>query len=106
MNAPCSGAPLTAPHVTIGGLCRWKALNKVGRHVGLDFYDLLIEGDYTHNPKVLRENGDAWTAMAAATKYLRAVGGIIRITRIPTTCQTPDGWAWLQVRVRSYSLFT
>jgi hypothetical protein len=20
-----------------------------GRHVGLDFYDLLIEGDYTHN---------------------------------------------------------
>src|SRR5258705_5277802 len=52
MNAPCSGAPLTAPHVTTGGLCRWKdgkqliwkAINKVGRHVGLDFYDLLIEG--------------------------------------------------------------
>src|ERR1035441_5698348 len=43
MNAPCSGAPLTAPHVTTGGLCRWKAINKVGRHVGLDFYDLLIE---------------------------------------------------------------
>ena len=41
MNAPCSGAPLTAPHVTTGGLCRWKAINKVGRHVGLDFYDLL-----------------------------------------------------------------
>ena len=41
---PCSGAPLTAPHVTTGGLCRWKAINKVGRHVGLDFYDLLIEG--------------------------------------------------------------
>jgi hypothetical protein len=38
----------TAPHVTTGGLCRWKAINKVGRHVGLDFYDLLIEGDYAH----------------------------------------------------------
>ena len=24
--------------------------NKDGRHVGLDFYDLLIEGDYTQNP--------------------------------------------------------
>jgi hypothetical protein len=48
MNAPCSGAPLTAPHVTTGGLCRWKAINKVGRHVGLDFYDLLIEGVYTN----------------------------------------------------------
>ena len=46
MNAPCSGAPLTAPHVTTEGLYRWKAINKVGRHVGLDFYDLLIEGDY------------------------------------------------------------
>ena len=32
-----------APHVTTGGLCRWKPINKVGRHVGLDFYDLLIE---------------------------------------------------------------
>src|ERR1035438_6959260 len=65
MNAPCSGAPLTAPHVTTGGLCRWKAINKVGRHVGLDFYDLLIEGrhvgldfydlliegDYAQNPR-------------------------------------------------------
>src|ERR1035437_2001810 len=50
MNAPCSGAPLTAPHVTTGGLCRWKAINKVGRHVGLDFYDLLIEGHSTQNP--------------------------------------------------------
>jgi hypothetical protein len=39
---------LTAPHVTTGGLCRWKAINKDGRHVGLDFYDLLIEGDYAH----------------------------------------------------------
>ena len=48
MNAPCSGAPLTAPHVTTGGLCRWKAINKVGRHVGLDFYDLLIEGHNAH----------------------------------------------------------
>src|SRR6266851_287013 len=53
MNAPCSGAPLTAPHVTTGGLCRWKAINnKVGRHVGLDFYDLLIEGDYLHRPSM------------------------------------------------------
>jgi hypothetical protein len=40
---------LTAPHVTTGGLCRWKT-NKVGRHVGLDFYDLLIEGLYTQIP--------------------------------------------------------
>ena len=45
------GTPLTAPHVTTGGLCRWKAINKVGRHVGLDFYDLLIEGHYTHRPR-------------------------------------------------------
>src|SRR2546430_17361604 len=52
MNAPCSGAPLTAPHVTTEGLYRWKTINKVGRHVGLDFYDLLIEGDYTHNAVV------------------------------------------------------
>ena len=57
MNAPCSGPPLTAPHVTTGGLCRWKAINKEGRHVGLDFYDLLIEGDYTNNP-VNECNGD------------------------------------------------
>jgi hypothetical protein len=35
--------------ITTGGLGRWKAINlKVGRHVGLDFYDLLIEGDYAH----------------------------------------------------------
>ena len=46
-NVPC-GTPLTAPHVTTGGLCRWKAINKEGRHVGLDFYNLLIEGDYTN----------------------------------------------------------
>ncbi len=44
MNVPY-GTPLTAPHITTGGLCRWKAINKEGRHVGLDFYDLLIEGD-------------------------------------------------------------
>jgi hypothetical protein len=42
MNVPY-GTPLTAPHITTGGLCRWKAINKEGRHVGLDFYDLLIE---------------------------------------------------------------
>jgi hypothetical protein len=28
-----------------------KAINKEGRHVGLDFYDLLIEGHYTHPMK-------------------------------------------------------
>jgi hypothetical protein len=50
MNAPCSGAPLTAPRVTTGGLRRWKAINKVARHVGLDFYDLLIEGLSAQNP--------------------------------------------------------
>jgi hypothetical protein len=33
-----------------GGLCKWKAINKEGRHVGLDFYDLLIEGVYAQNP--------------------------------------------------------
>jgi hypothetical protein len=27
-----------------------KAINKEGRHVGLDFYDLLIEGHYTQVP--------------------------------------------------------
>jgi hypothetical protein len=26
---------------------RWKANNKEGRHVGLDFYDPFIEGHYT-----------------------------------------------------------
>ena len=30
------------------GYAGGKQLIKVGRHVGLDFYDLLIEGDYTH----------------------------------------------------------
>ena len=43
MNAPCSGAPLTAPHVTTGGYADGKQLTMEGRHVGLDFYDLLIE---------------------------------------------------------------
>src|SRR2546429_4606705 len=57
MNAPCSGAPLTAPHVTTEGLYRWKAINKEGRHVGLDFYDLLIEGDYTHDPARIADRG-------------------------------------------------
>ena len=28
----------------------WKAINKEGRHVGLDFYDLLIEGLNTQIP--------------------------------------------------------
>jgi RNA-directed DNA polymerase len=45
MNAPCSGAPLTAPSVTIGRPCLTSEneLIKEDRHVGLDFYDLLIE---------------------------------------------------------------
>src|SRR5258708_1267823 len=51
MNVSC-GTPLTAPRVSAGGLCRWKAINKEGRHVGLDFYDLLIEG---HNPNQIYE---------------------------------------------------
>ena len=28
-----------------------EAINKEGRHVGLDFYDLLIEGDSAQNPQ-------------------------------------------------------
>ncbi len=44
---PLFGGALDSSHVTTGGLCRWKAINKEGRHVGLDFYDLLIEADYT-----------------------------------------------------------
>ncbi len=45
MNVPY-GTPLTAPHVTTGGYADGKQLTKEGRHVGLDFYDLLIEADY------------------------------------------------------------
>ena len=43
MNVPY-GTPLTAPRVTTGGYTDGKQLTKEGRHVGLDFYDLLIEG--------------------------------------------------------------
>jgi len=54
MNAPCSGPPLTTHHVTTGGYAdgkmERKAINKEGRHVGLDFSDLLIEGHYTQIP--------------------------------------------------------
>src|ERR1019366_646160 len=85
MNAPCSGAPLTAPHVTTGGLCRWKAINKVGRHVGLDFYDLLIEGHFTQNPSNLQRcslygrhpsyrdsvGTSSWESFPTCTGYLR-----------------------------------
>ena len=42
MNVPY-GTPLTAPHVTTRGYADGKQLTKEGRHVGLDFYDLLIE---------------------------------------------------------------
>src|SRR6266496_4623983 len=79
MNAPCSGAPLTAPHVTTGGLCRWKAINKEGRHVGLDFYDLLIED---RNPVNRRSFDDAeadslWERFAAttSTRLVRVTAG-------------------------------
>jgi hypothetical protein len=34
----------------------WKAINKEGRHVGLDFYDLLIEGHYAQNPQMRRQS--------------------------------------------------
>jgi len=36
-------APLTAPQLTSGRLCQRRKTIKEGRHVGLDFYDLLIE---------------------------------------------------------------
>jgi hypothetical protein len=42
------GALDSSPRHHTGGLCRWKPINKVGRHVGLDFYDLLIEGHNAH----------------------------------------------------------
>ncbi len=42
MNVPY-GTHLTAPRVTTGGYADGKQLTKEGRHVGLDFYDLLIE---------------------------------------------------------------
>ena len=53
MNAKTSQlrAPLTAPQVTTVGLCQLgKRTSKDGRHVGLDFYDLLIEGAYGAPP--------------------------------------------------------
>jgi hypothetical protein len=75
MNAPLFGAPLTALHVTTGGLCRWKAINKVGRHVGLDFYDLLIEGHYTcsagHFPKKWAVTGDPVSGASVVRKTYR-----------------------------------
>src|SRR5436853_6940237 len=58
-NVPC-GTPLTAPQVTTGGLCRWKAINKEGRHVGLDFYDLLIEGHSAHRSRTFIVNWLDW----------------------------------------------
>ena len=40
-------APMTAPQVTTVGLCQLgNRTSKDGRHVGLAFYDLLIEGAY------------------------------------------------------------
>ena len=61
---------MTAPHVTTGGLCRWKAINKEGRHVGLDFYDLLIEGDSTNSPVTVRAgyNNAHHMALISGTK--------------------------------------
>jgi hypothetical protein len=46
MNVPY-GTPLTTPTSPPEGYADGKQLTKVGRHVGLDFYDLLIEGVYT-----------------------------------------------------------
>lgn len=44
-----SAAPLTAQQVTIGLYANvGKQIIKEGRHVGLDFYDLLIEGHSAH----------------------------------------------------------
>jgi hypothetical protein len=53
MNAPYR-APLTALHVTTEGLCSAEKNNKDGRHVGLDFYDLLIEVLYRTRAPTLR----------------------------------------------------
>src|SRR6266851_2344404 len=50
------------------GLCRWKAINKVGRHVGLDFYDLLIEGDYTNYTDSLQLSTFGCCRLAAALR--------------------------------------
>ena len=43
-----SAAPLTALQVTIGRLAHVGKQIKEGRHVGLDFYDLLIEALMGH----------------------------------------------------------
>jgi hypothetical protein len=56
MNVPY-GTPLTAPRVTTGGYTDEKQLTKEGRHVGLDFYDLLIEA-ITPTVRVNECNGD------------------------------------------------
>jgi hypothetical protein len=41
-----------------------KAINKEGRHVGLDFYDLLIEGHYAH-----RELADTRPGQNALSRF-------------------------------------
>jgi hypothetical protein len=50
MNTPVRGALDSSPRHPPEGYADGKQINKEGRHVGLDFYDLLIEGDYTNNP--------------------------------------------------------
>jgi hypothetical protein len=49
MNVPY-GTPLVPTSPPEEGYADGKQLTKVGRHVGLDFYDLLIEGDNAQTP--------------------------------------------------------
>jgi hypothetical protein len=67
------GTPLTAPRVTTGGYADGKQLTKEGRHVGLDFYDLLIEGDYAHKP-VNECNGDVTATTRTAQRPSEWIG--------------------------------
>jgi len=55
MNVP-TGRPGQLPTSPPEGYADGKQLTKEGRHVGLDFYDLLIEGDFTNN----RAGRDCW----------------------------------------------
>src|SRR6266567_8257970 len=60
------------PQVPTGGLCRWKKqLNKEGRHVGLDFYGLLIEGRVARAPRTPCNGGMASTSASACCESLR-----------------------------------
>ena len=48
-----------------------KAINKEGRHVGLDFYDLLIEGHYLY---CYREQPVWWSGFRVRRIFLRLEG--------------------------------